>query len=674
MLRTSRIRFYLLSILFVALTACGGGGGGGAEGTTTTPAATTTITGVVQAPSTTVVQYEDKGALRMMASLFISDLHAAVTGLVAVPDAIVELIRINEDGSPNGLVIETATTNPDGTYSLEFEGTISSDMVVQVRSDIGVPMRALVVSDIADINPVTEYVTQQVLASVQNNDHITLDSISEAAVEEITLLVEELDIAFTGSETIEEIATIIDTAASNGGVDVSAEVNNGLYTVDLNGLTPTSVMTASHCTNGAQGGWEYTFSATGMTLTGSDTFISNGDGNCTRGAEESFTLTHAEVQEINDIPFNCGNDNVCTYDDLNKVIEGTDGDGRAFTSTYTHVPGSNTLTYVKSATDANGTTVYTEIITLVANDNPPNNVAYGCSYESGWNDVAGEPATFNSYTDFLQVVDACGGAQMVTDADVIGTWTASYTFGANTEVDVMTFNADQTLDYTNILDGVVGGTMTLSWSLVNNLVTITAVDFFDVTAITPNGMKVYTEEAGWSSNPNLDTLDGNPEGEIWTSTAVKQQAALSCNTLSGWDDLADEPATFYSYSDYLIVLAECGGALALTNADIEGAWEDVFTLETVTTVFNNDGTFTSTMTDNNTNAVLDSWSGTWSLTNNILRMESGGELEVNALTASGWRSYIEEAGTSVNPDLSTLDGTVEGAIDTPSRTKVVVAP
>lgn len=519
MLRTSRIYFYLICILITALTACGGGGGGG----TTADPATTTVSGVVEAPSMAVVRYEDKGTLRMIASLFISDLHAAVTGLVSVPDATVELIRINEDGSQNGAVIATTTTNADGSYSLDFEGTLTGDMVVQVTSDSGTPMRSLVVSDVADINPVTEYVMQQVLESIQNNDHITLDSITEAAVEEITILVEGLDIVFTGSETIEEIATIIDTAASSGGVDVSTEVSNGLYTVDLNGLTPVSVITSSDCINGAVGGWEYTFSSTGMTLTGSDSFNSNGDGVCSVGAEESFTLTHAEVQEIGDIPFNCGSDNICTYDDLNKVITGVDGDNRDFTSTYTHVPGSNILTYVKSATDGNGTTIYSEIIALVANDNPPNNVAYDCSYESSWNDIAGEPAIFNSYTEFLQVVDACGGAQMITEADILGTWTATYTFGNDTETDELVFSADQTLSYNFYLNGVFEGSLPMTWSLANNLVTITAVDFFDVIAFTPNGIKAYTEEAGWSSNPNLDTLDGNAEGEIWTPEYVKQQ-------------------------------------------------------------------------------------------------------------------------------------------------------
>jgi hypothetical protein len=40
----------------------------------------------------------------------------------------------------------------------------------------------------------------------------------------------------------------------------------------------------------------------------------------------------------------------CDYHDLNKVIEGMDGSDRPFRSTYTHVPGSNVLSVVKTIT------------------------------------------------------------------------------------------------------------------------------------------------------------------------------------------------------------------------------------------------------------------------------------------------------------------------------------
>jgi hypothetical protein len=44
--------------------------------------------------------------------------------------------------------------------------------------------------------------------------------------------------------------------------------------------------------------------------------------------------------------------------------------------------------------------------------------------------------------------------------------------------------------------------------------------FQEIWAITSFGIKAYSEEAGWSSFPDLATLDGAPEGEIWTPQYV----------------------------------------------------------------------------------------------------------------------------------------------------------
>lgn len=148
-------------------------------------------------------------------------------------------------------------------------------------------------------------------------------------------------------------------------VPTAEQIANGAYTIDMNNRVATSVMSASFCTNGVTGGWTYTFSATGMTLTGSDSFTTDIPGNCTLLPGESISLTHAEVQAVGDIPFNCGSDNICTYADLNGEISGVDGDNRAFTSTYSYSIGTTTLTYVKVATESNGaTTTYTEVITI----------------------------------------------------------------------------------------------------------------------------------------------------------------------------------------------------------------------------------------------------------------------------------------------------------------------
>lgn len=348
----------LIFLLFTALVGCGGGGGDSAP---PPPPTVTTISGVVSAPATTVAQYEKQNVMRMLASLLISDLHAAITGLTPVTSATVELIRINASGVQVGAVLETTTTNAvTGEYSLDYDGTLSSDLVVQVTGSSGVPMRALAVSETTDINPVTEYVMQQILDSINSSSGaITLSSVTETSVDDLISFVESLDITFTGTETVEETKTAIDSVAAS---EMDDKVAEGLYTIDLNGKTASSVISTNFCTDGTTGGWDYTFTNTGMTMFGSDSFNSDGAGNCAIGADETMTLTHADVIATDDIPFNCGNDHVCNFSDLNKVITGVDGDSRNFTSTYSHIPGTNTILYVKSASDG---TSYTEIITLI---------------------------------------------------------------------------------------------------------------------------------------------------------------------------------------------------------------------------------------------------------------------------------------------------------------------
>lgn len=127
------------------------------------------------------------------------------------------------------------------------------------------------------------------------------------------------------------------------------------YRLALPGNSASSVITNSDCP-GADGGWTYNFNSTAMEWTGTDSW----DEHCATGQEE--TMQVAYTQE--DAPFACGGP-ACDYFDLNKVIVGTDQDGRPFTSTYAHVPGSTLVVYTKEitgGTDAGDT--WTETITL----------------------------------------------------------------------------------------------------------------------------------------------------------------------------------------------------------------------------------------------------------------------------------------------------------------------
>ena len=154
--------------------------------------------------------------------------------------------------------------------------------------------------------------------------------------------------------------------------------------------------------------------------------------------------------------------------------------------------------------------------------NNVNPVPLTCSYESSWNNIDDEPATFNSYTDYQQVITACGGANALVAADISGaTWVD--TDGGNTETFV--FKAGGAFDFTETDTATSAAlfTATGNWSVANNQLTITIPgEFFDIWTFTAQGQRIYTEDPNWSSNPDLGTLDGVAEGEIWIGGFVPQ--------------------------------------------------------------------------------------------------------------------------------------------------------
>lgn len=408
-----RFRSYIVLTILLSLMGC-------ASNDDSTPIQTT-ISGTVTAPATSVVQFEQQSITDILASLFISNLQAAMTGLTPVTNAMVELIHINEDGSQKGAVVASTMSNSvTGEYSLVFSGSIASDMVVQVTSDGGTPMRALVVSESTDINPVTEYVIQKILESIQSNASLEVYSIPATAVTDLIDMVEALDVNFTGAMTVNETITAIDAVIIVNNIDINTQASNSLYSLGLVGKVAVSTLTSSDCTDGTLGGWAYGFSEAGFTLVGSDTFISGTAGNCTLGVEETIILTHAEIQAIDDIPFNCGDDSVCTYKDLNKEMAGIDESSRPYVSTYTHTPYSSNVTHIKQVTNIDGsTTTYTENILLLSlvgdgnSDGPPSGTQPGgipCS-------TVGSPY---SYSEFEVIAYSCSASVQFNELIVAG--------------------------------------------------------------------------------------------------------------------------------------------------------------------------------------------------------------------------------------------------------------
>jgi hypothetical protein len=203
-----------------------------------------------------------------------------------------------------------------------------------------------------------------------------------------------------------------------------------------------------------------------------------------------------------------------------------------------------------------------------------------CNYET-------PDGSFDSYTDFEAVIADCGGAVTTTDNDILGTWVNSFVdhTGA-TIVETVVYDINGTLSFTGTKDGVAtGDPEQFNWTITNNLVTIsdTANTFLLVWVNTTTGIKGYEEQSSSTSNPDLSTLDGVAEGQVFSpGFGIRQgdgggdtttPTGLTCGYESGWDETVDgglgAPINPNSFEDYETVLEDCG-AMVISVTDIAG--------------------------------------------------------------------------------------------------------
>ncbi len=202
-----------------------------------------------------------------------------------------------------------------------------------------------------------------------------------------------------------------------------------------------------------------------------------------------------------------------------------------------------------------------------------------CTDETLWDDASNQPF-FDSYVEFEAVLSACGGVIAMTAEDVVGTWQESW-YDSDAMVDRVNERkllADGTGRYAEYVDTVevVGSSFDWSINVDGMLVVTTLTGNMEVTALTAQGMKTYSEDIAWGSD--LATLNGDAEGEFFmTDFGVRVSAsglAFNCVYETPWDDINDAPAEFNSFVEFNYVLASCGGGVALTEADFIGEWSD----------------------------------------------------------------------------------------------------
>lgn len=152
----------------------------------------TEIGGTATAPSGAVARLEGRNTLLLaLADILFVPAHAGITGLQPVTGADVELIRVDDLGNQVGDVLATGVTSATGDYTLTVPSGVdlSGDLVVRIAGMGGTQMRAQVVQEDVDINPVSEFVLAKFIE--QGAD---LDTLTTASVIKLTGQVDDFDL------------------------------------------------------------------------------------------------------------------------------------------------------------------------------------------------------------------------------------------------------------------------------------------------------------------------------------------------------------------------------------------------------------------------------------------------------------------------------------------------
>lgn len=153
---------------------------------------------------------EQKPVLAAIVDSMFPRAYADITGLEPVEGATVELIRVDNTGAQVGDVLASTTTSITGDYTLTVPaGTdLSGDLIVRISGMGGAEMRAQVVDQEVNINPVSEFVLQKFI-----NEGADLESLTTASVVKLVGQVEEFDL--TAGADMEEMLAALEAETGN---------------------------------------------------------------------------------------------------------------------------------------------------------------------------------------------------------------------------------------------------------------------------------------------------------------------------------------------------------------------------------------------------------------------------------------------------------------------------
>jgi hypothetical protein len=220
-----------LALSVLTLSGCGGGGDDTAATTTENTTSSITLTGVVSAPSGQVASLQKKYFFKTIEDLLLPSAVAMTTGLSPVTNATVSVFVVNNSGVTQGDAITTATTSSDGSYSLQVT-ELRTDCVVVVNGSNNVQIRAPLVSTTLNINPATEFATQQLLNGSRDLTKITVSEVSDVVKD---------------AEAAEVVAgSTVAATVSSVGNEVGDSVNNKLASAEEEVKTDVSLVTGEY--------------------------------------------------------------------------------------------------------------------------------------------------------------------------------------------------------------------------------------------------------------------------------------------------------------------------------------------------------------------------------------------------------------------------------------------
>ncbi|MEQ3703303.1 hypothetical protein [Thalassolituus sp.] len=184
------------------------GCGGGSSSSSSAPAAGIEVSGTAEAPGGVIAQYKQESPFQIALNFVFTPAAAALSGLQPVTGATVELIRVDANGAQIGEVLATTSTSITGDYTLTLPTGVdlSGDLIVRITGTNNKELRAQVVEQDVDINPISEYILR---SFVESGTDLTI--IEPGEVVKLSNKLEEFDLVASGSVDIDGILSQLES-------------------------------------------------------------------------------------------------------------------------------------------------------------------------------------------------------------------------------------------------------------------------------------------------------------------------------------------------------------------------------------------------------------------------------------------------------------------------------